>query len=215
MMVAGSYCTSCGYENAPQRSACLLCYKELVSLEGGPACPQCGAANPSTANFCHSCGNAFAEGIQAAPKLATAAAVIAGVVSGTVPRGLSSASGLTPAAQAEEEEPGHGFEAVGEERAEAAPATPAPAATRQPTPPPGTVVLGEEPEAEGAVWAPPPPPGIDEGVLMAAPPPPPAPAAAEEFAPAPPPDSSEPQPPAEEDEFVPPPPPPGAINLDE
>lgn len=225
-MVAGKFCSECGYESDSQRGACLMCYALLDQAGEATQCPQCGAGNPASASFCQQCGTGLVAGVGPVASIAAGAALIveaAGeslVTAGPEPvlAEVSAADLVAEEAETlavepqpaalEEMEVGELIEPVQVEEEYA--------------PPPPTAIAPEElvgPEEElEEEFAPPPPPGaVELEEEEFAPPPPPGAVELEEEEPALP-GALEPeavQPEVAEEEFGPPPPPPGTVSLDE
>jgi len=193
IIVAGNFCTQCGYENPPQRGACLMCYALLKPPGQGATCSACGASNPASANFCQQCGAALSEAVDAVPGMAVQAAVIAesldaGLVGAGPQPGATEFESPEFAEEipATEEAAGVGEEAAGISAMDTLEAqVPAPPAEVEQIPEP------EELTADSEEFAPPPPPPDAVSV-----------------------DETESEPAAEE-EFAPPPPPPDVVSLEE
>ena len=220
IIVAGNFCTQCGYENSPERGACLMCYAMLKPPGQEATCSACGASNPAASDFCQQCGAALSEAVNAVPGVAVQAAVIAE----SLDAGLGGGGPQPGAAELESPEFAEEIPAaveaagVGEE---AAAISAMDTMEAQVPAPPAEVEQIPEPEALGAdseelaatveeeLAAPPPPPGaieLEEETEEFAPPPPPPDALSV--------DEIEVEPAAKE-EFAPPPPPPDVVSLEE
>ena len=214
IIVAGNFCTQCGYENPPERGACLMCYALLKPPGQGATCPTCAASNPAASDFCQQCGAALSEAVNAVPGVAVQAAVIAE----SLDAGLGGGGPQPAAAELESpefaEEIPAAVEAAGVGEEAAAISEMDTLEAQVPAPRAEPEALGADSEelaamVEEELAAPPPPPGaieLEEETEEFAPPPPPPDALSV--------DEIEVEPAAKE-EFAPPPPPPDVVSLEE